>query len=70
MQWISCSTLPMDPEVYNQIFQQYKNDIFWKVMNKKDSLPPLGGGGKNEADSKSGPESANKKAENSMIQKQ
>ena len=41
MCWISRSTLPMDPAVYNQVFQQYKNDIFWKVMNKKDSLPPI-----------------------------
>ncbi len=33
----------MDPKVYNQIFTQYKNDIFWKIMHKKDSLPPVGG---------------------------
>ena len=48
MQWIAESTLPIDPEVYNQVFQQYKNDIFWKIMNKKDSLPPIGGASKAE----------------------
>jgi hypothetical protein len=43
MCWISCSTLPMEPKEYNFIFTQYKNDIFWKIMNKKDSLPAIGG---------------------------
>jgi len=71
MCWISSSTLPMDPKVYNYIFTQYKNDIFWKIMNKKDSLPPLiknsdvpevGGAGKG-----SGQDSQLKKAEGSMI---
>jgi ribonuclease HIII len=43
MSWISCSTLPLDPKIYNFIFKQYKNDIFWKIMHKKDSLPAIGG---------------------------
>lgn len=41
MCWISNSTLPLDPKVYNQVHTLYKNDMFWKIMNKKDSLPPL-----------------------------
>ena len=41
MCWISSSTLPLDPKVYNQVHTLYKNDMFWKIMNKKDSLPPL-----------------------------
>ena len=69
MQWIAGSTLPIDPEVYNNVFQQYKNDIFWKIMNKKDSLPPIGGIGKSD-EGKGVQESANKKAENSMVQNQ
>lgn len=75
MCWISCSTLPLDPTVYNQIFSQYKNDIFWKIMNKKDSLPPLGGLKQMENEiasgkGASGQDTALKKAEGSMIQNQ
>ena len=70
MCWISRSTLPMDPEMYNYIFQQYKNDIFWKVMNKKDSLPPIGGSGRPDivaiADPKAGA-GGEKKAENQLL---
>jgi hypothetical protein len=69
MQWIAGSTLPIDPEVYNMVFQQYKNDIFWKIMNKKDSLPPIGGTSKAD-EAKAAQASANKKAENSMVQNQ
>lgn len=77
MCWISSSTLPLDPKVYNYIFTQYKNDIFWKIMNKKDSLPPVGGLKQFEAEvasqaakAQAGTESALKKAEGSMIQNQ
>lgn len=61
----------MDPKVYNYIFTQYKNDIFWKIMNKKDSLPPLiKASDFNEVSNAKGGagESALKKAEGSMIQ--
>ena len=42
MCWMSNSTIPKDPNVYNRLFLEYKNDIFWKIMNKKDTLPPIG----------------------------
>jgi hypothetical protein len=42
MCWIGGSTVPLDPKVYQQLNVQYKNDIFWKIMNKKDSLPAIG----------------------------
>ena len=38
-------------------------------MNKKDSLPPIGGMSKSD-EGKGAQESANKKAENSMVQNQ
>ena len=37
--WLSNSTIPLDPKVYQTYLQQYKNDIFWKIMNMKDQLP-------------------------------
>lgn len=78
---MSISTIPKDPKVYNRLFLDYKNDIFWKIMNKKDSLPPIGNVKEMQADAATaartaaiaaqmGADTHNKKAEGSMIQNQ
>ena len=77
MCWMSSSTLPLDPKVYNQVFTQYKNDIFWKIMSKKETLPSVGGLKAMESEMQAAASKAaakednpNKRAEGSMVQNQ
>ncbi|CDW83349.1 UNKNOWN [Stylonychia lemnae] len=41
--WLANSTLPTDTKIYQSYLQQYKNDIFWKIMYQKDQLPSVYG---------------------------